>query len=50
MAKKKKESVEEIAEETGKVLGKGFRKGVNIAKAFVRGAEESYKKKNKKNK
>ena len=50
MDKKKKDSIEEIAEETGKIIGKGFRKGVNVAKAFVRGAEESYKKKNKKNK
>jgi len=50
MGKKKKGSVEEIAEETGKIIGKGFRKGVNVAKAFVKGAEESYKKKNKKNK
>ena len=50
MGKKKKNSLEEIAEETGKIIGKGFRKGVNIAKAFARGAEKSYKKKNKKNK
>lgn len=47
MGMKKKGSAEEIAEETGKVIGKSFRKVINIIKAFIKGAEESYKKNKK---
>ena len=50
MSNKKKGTVEDIAEETGKLIGKGFKKGVKIVKAFVKGAENSYSDKNKKNK
>jgi len=50
MSNKKKGTVEEIADETGKLVGKGFKKGVKIVKAFVKGAENSYSDKNKKNK
>ena len=50
MSGKKKGTAEEIAEETGRFIGKGFKKGVKIVKAFVKGAESTYSDKNKKNK
>ncbi len=50
MSGKKKGTAEEIAEETGKFIGKGFKKGVKIVKAFGKGAENTYSDKNKKNK
>jgi hypothetical protein len=48
MNEKKKVTAEDIAEETGKFVGKGFKKGVKIVKAFVEGAEDSLKDKKKK--
>ena len=42
MNDKKKGTVEEIAEETVKIIGKGFKKGVKIVKAFVKCAENTY--------
>jgi len=39
-----------VREKTGKLVGKEFKKGVKIVKAFVKGAEDSYSDKNKKNK
>ncbi len=50
MSNKKKGTAEDIAEETGKIIGKGFKKGVKIVKAFVKGAESAHSDKNKKNK
>jgi len=51
--KKKKEekvTVEEVAEETGKLVGKGVKKGFGIVKAFAKGAEEAITEKKKEKK
>jgi len=46
--KKEKITIEEAAEETGKLVGKGIKKGFGIAKAFAKGAEEAITEKKKK--
>jgi len=51
--KKKKEekaTIEEVAEESGKLIGKGIKKGFGIAKAFAKGAEEAITERKKKKK
>jgi hypothetical protein len=48
--KKEKVTVEEVAEETGKLVGKGVKKGFGIVKAFAKGAEEAITEKKKEKK
>jgi hypothetical protein len=44
----KKGKVEEAAEKTGEVIGKGLKKGIGVAKAFGKGAKEAVSKDEKK--
>jgi len=48
--KKEKVTIEEAAEETCKLIGKGIKKVFGIAKAFAKGAEEAITEKKKKKK
>jgi len=48
--KKEKVTIEEAAEETGKLVGKGIKKGFGIVKAFAKGADEAITEKKKKKK
>jgi len=48
--KKEKVTIEEAAEETGKLVGKGIRKGFGIVKAFAKGADEAITEKKKEKK
>jgi hypothetical protein len=48
--KKEKITIEEAAEETGKLVGKGIKKGFGIVKAFAKGADEAITEKKKEKK
>lgn len=48
MPEEKKGKVEETAEKTGEVIGKGLKKGIGVAKAFGKGAKEAVSKDEKK--
>jgi hypothetical protein len=44
MAEEKKGKVEEAAEKTGEVVGKGVKKGWDVVKAFGKGVKEGVSK------
>ena len=48
MADKKKGKAEEVAEDTGKIVGKGVKKGWGVVKSFVKGTKETITDKKKK--
>jgi hypothetical protein len=48
--KEKKGKAEEVAEKTGEVVGKGLKKGFDVAKAFGKGAKEALTEKKKEKK
>jgi hypothetical protein len=50
MADKKKGKVEQVAEDTGKIVGKGIKKGFGIGKSFVKGTKDGLTDKKKKKK
>ncbi len=50
MDEKKKGSVEEAAEKTGEVIGKGVKKGWGIVKSFGKGVKEGVSKEKKEEK
>ena len=47
MADRKKGSVEEAAEKTGEVVGKGVKKGWGVVKAFGKGVKDGVSKEKK---
>lgn len=47
MAKEKKGKTEEIAEETGRLIGKGVKKGWGVAKSFGKGVKDAVEEKKK---
>jgi len=46
--KEEKGKAEEVAEKTGKLVGKGVKKGFGVVKAFGKGAKEAVTEKKKK--
>ncbi|MCX6662427.1 MAG: hypothetical protein NTY91_07760 [Euryarchaeota archaeon] len=50
MAEEKKGSVEEAAEKTGEVIGKGVKKGWGVFKAFRKGVKDGVSKEQKEEK
>jgi len=48
--KKEKVTIEEAAEETGRLVGKGIKKGFEIVKAFAKGADQAITEKKKEKK
>lgn len=48
--KEEKGKAEEVAEKTGKLVGKGVKKGFGVVKAFGKGAKEAVTEKKKKSK
>lgn len=48
--KEEKGKAEEVTENTGKLVGKGVKKGVGVVKAFGKGAKEAVTEKKKKSK
>ena len=48
--KEKKVTIEEVTEETGKLVGKSIKKGFGIAKSFAKGTEEAITEKKKEKK
>lgn len=50
MADQKKGSVEEAAEKTGEVVGKGVKKGWGVVKAFGKGVKDGVSKEKKEEK
>ncbi len=50
MADKKKGKAEKVAEDTGKIVGKGIKKGFGIGKSFVMGTKNAITDKKKKKK
>lgn len=50
MTDEKKDGVEEAAEKTGKVIGKGVKKGWGVVKAFGKGVKDGATEKNEEKK
>jgi hypothetical protein len=50
MTEEKKGKVEEVAEKTGKVIGKGAKKGWGVVKAFGKGVKDGATKEEEKKK
>jgi len=50
MTEEKKETVEEVAEKTGKVIGKSVKKGWGVVKAFGKGVKDGATKEEEKKK
>ncbi len=48
MVDKKKGKAEKVAEDTGKLIGKGIKKGFGIGKSFVKGTKDTVTDKKKK--
>jgi len=48
MSDEKKGSLEEAAEETGKLVGKGLKKGFGVVKSFGKGVKNEIEKKEEK--
>ncbi|MCK5260795.1 MAG: hypothetical protein KAJ44_01270 [Thermoplasmatales archaeon] len=48
MTDKKKGKAEEVAEDTGELVGKGVKKGWGVVKSFIKGTKETITDKKKK--